>query len=107
MEHNRQFDELTKMLVTGVSRRTVLKGLAGSFFIHLATGLVACTPAASPATPTTAAPESTATGPCDPANEPQRSYVGRSTAECARIRFTCAPGTTYFANDCGCGCEQV
>ena len=107
MEHNRQFDELTKMLVPCASRRTVLKVLAGSFFIQLATGRRRRAPAASPATPTTVAPESTATGSCDPANEPRRSYVGRSTAECARIRFTCAPGTTYFANDCGCGCEQV
>ena len=107
MERNRRFDELSKMLMTGASRRTVLKVLAGSFFIQVTTGLVACTPAASPARPTTVPPDSTTTGPCDPANEPQRSYVGRSTAECARIRFTCAPGTTYFSNDCGCGCEQV
>jgi hypothetical protein len=40
-------------------------------------------------------------------NEPGRTYVGTSVEECSVIRFYCEPGSTYFANDCGCGCEQA
>lgn len=43
---------------------------------------------------------------CDPKNEPNRKYVGTSVEQCAVIKFFCEPGTSYFANDCGCGCEQ-
>jgi len=44
---------------------------------------------------------------CDPAAEMnRREYIGTSPAACATIRFTCIENTTYFANDCGCGCEQ-
>lgn len=35
----------------------------------------------------------------------QRRYVGHSPDECARMRFRCDPGTEYFADDKGCGCE--
>ncbi len=43
---------------------------------------------------------------CNPANEPNNKYVGNSPAQCAVIRFACEPGTTYFSNACGCGCQQ-
>ncbi|MCA9520158.1 MAG: hypothetical protein KC609_04275 [Myxococcales bacterium] len=43
---------------------------------------------------------------CDPKNEPYRQYVGGSPEQCQVIKFVCAPGASYFANDCGCGCEQ-
>jgi hypothetical protein len=44
---------------------------------------------------------------CDPANEVnRREYIGTSPAQCASIDFVCPDNTTYFANDCGCGCEQ-
>lgn len=33
-------------------------------------------------------------------------YVASTAAECAAIRFDCPAPTTYFANACGCGCEQ-
>ncbi|AUX48047.1 hypothetical protein SOCE26_095730 [Sorangium cellulosum] len=33
-------------------------------------------------------------------------YVGKSQDECARIRFICEPGWTYFSDDCGCGCTK-
>ncbi|WP_437674607.1 hypothetical protein [Sorangium sp. So ce131] len=33
-------------------------------------------------------------------------YVGKSADECARIRFVCEPGWTYFSDDCGCGCTK-
>lgn len=56
-------------------------------------GSVACTKMACPA-PT-----------CDPTKEWNRSYVG-TPSTCPLIRFVCEPGTSYFANDCGCGCEQ-
>jgi hypothetical protein len=45
-------------------------------------------------------------GSCDPAaEEHQREYVG-DPESCQVIRFACDEGTTYFANACGCGCEQ-
>jgi len=37
-------------------------------------------------------------------DDPAKSYVSRDTTECSRIRFVCAEGTSYFADDCGCGC---
>jgi hypothetical protein len=44
---------------------------------------------------------------CNPAAEiRQREYIGKSSAECAAIRFSCPDNTTPFANSCGCGCEQ-
>ncbi len=44
--------------------------------------------------------------PCDPAEEYWRDYVGESPEICTRIFFVCPEYTAYFANDCGCGCEQ-
>ncbi len=38
-------------------------------------------------------------------SDPTRSYVGESPEECAVIKFVCAEGSHYFADDCGCGCE--
>ncbi len=35
-----------------------------------------------------------------------KTYIGRSTDQCAVIRFFCEPGTQYFADSCGCGCEK-
>ena len=43
---------------------------------------------------------------CDPDAEWWRDYVGESPEICAVIRFICPDNTEYFANDCGCGCEQ-
>ncbi len=43
---------------------------------------------------------------CNPASEHNNKYVGASPAQCAVIRFVCEPGTSYFANACGCGCQQ-
>jgi hypothetical protein len=43
---------------------------------------------------------------CDPAKEWYRNYVGKSPQQCAVIDFVCPANTTYFANDCGCGCQQ-
>ena len=40
-------------------------------------------------------------------NDPSKRYVARSPAECATIRFVCEPGTEYFADDCGCGCQDA
>ena len=43
---------------------------------------------------------------CDPESEWQRHYVGIGEDQCAVIRFACPENTEYFANACGCGCEQ-
>ena len=44
---------------------------------------------------------------CNPQTETRRrEYIGKSSAECATIRFTCPDNTTPFTNTCGCGCEQ-
>jgi hypothetical protein len=43
---------------------------------------------------------------CNPAAEPNRSYLGTPTT-CMTIRFSCPPGSTSFQNTCGCGCERV
>lgn len=37
--------------------------------------------------------------------DPNRAYVGESVEECAVVKFVCAEGSHYFADDCGCGCE--
>jgi len=44
---------------------------------------------------------------CDAAAEWWRDYIAKSPAECAAITYSCLAGTTRFANDCGCGCEQA
>lgn len=36
-----------------------------------------------------------------------RTYVSRDPAECSLIRFVCVEGTTYFADECGCGCQDA
>ncbi len=38
--------------------------------------------------------------------EPGKHYVGKSAAQCAVMDFACGPNTSYFANQCGCGCQQ-
>ncbi len=44
---------------------------------------------------------------CNPAAEMnRREYIGTSPAQCAAMDFICPENTTYFWNDCGCGCEQ-
>ncbi|MGC4087148.1 MAG: hypothetical protein QM756_04440 [Polyangiaceae bacterium] len=43
---------------------------------------------------------------CDPDTEYNRHYVARSRESCALIDFACSAETSYFGNDCGCGCEQ-
>jgi hypothetical protein len=43
---------------------------------------------------------------CNPAAEYNRNYVGSSPSQCAVIDFVCPAYTTYFSNQCGCGCEQ-
>jgi hypothetical protein len=40
-------------------------------------------------------------------DDPNRSYVSRDPAQCATIRFLCAPGSEAFFDECGCGCETV
>ncbi|WP_437732993.1 hypothetical protein [Sorangium sp. So ce1335] len=37
---------------------------------------------------------------------PLIKYVGQSQDACARIRFVCDPGWSYFSDDCGCGCTK-
>ncbi len=36
--------------------------------------------------------------------DPDYDYIGTSPAQCQSIKFTCDPGESYFADDCGCGC---
>jgi hypothetical protein len=43
---------------------------------------------------------------CAPEAELWREYVATSPEQCAVIRFVCEGATSYFANACGCGCEQ-
>jgi hypothetical protein len=43
---------------------------------------------------------------CDPATEWYRQYKYTDLATCAVVKFYCQPYTVYFANSCGCGCEQ-
>ena len=43
---------------------------------------------------------------CDPAEEWWRDYIG-TPETCPVIRFVCLGDAVYFANDCGCGCEQA
>lgn len=38
---------------------------------------------------------------------PSLKYVGNSPDECSMIRFTCKDGQEYFANEDGCGCQDV
>lgn len=40
-------------------------------------------------------------------DEPGLSYVGYSPSECAVIKFVCAANTTFFSNECGCGCAAL
>lgn len=44
---------------------------------------------------------------CSPKDEWWRHYVGTSPQQCALIDFMCPASTGYFANACGCGCEQA
>ncbi|XYH96857.1 hypothetical protein ACMHYB_55300 [Sorangium sp. So ce1128] len=39
-------------------------------------------------------------------DSPLLKYVGHSQDDCARIRFACEPGWSYFSDDCGCGCTK-
>jgi hypothetical protein len=43
---------------------------------------------------------------CDPTAEWYRHYVATSPSQCELIDYECPANTTYFGNDCGCGCEQ-
>lgn len=43
---------------------------------------------------------------CDQKTEWWRHYVGTSPEMCMLIKFACVANTSYFANACGCGCEQ-
>lgn len=43
---------------------------------------------------------------CDPKVEWWRKYAATDPATCAVLKFYCQPNTLYFANACGCGCEQ-
>jgi hypothetical protein len=43
---------------------------------------------------------------CSPKEEYNREYKLDSPAECQAAKFECPFDTEYFANDCGCGCEQ-
>ena len=40
-------------------------------------------------------------------DDPNKSYVGKSTEECSLIKFMCAAGMTYFSDACGCGCQKI
>jgi hypothetical protein len=42
-----------------------------------------------------------------PACPDEKNYIGKSTDECARIRFMCTEGKQPFFDDKGCGCEPV
>jgi hypothetical protein len=44
--------------------------------------------------------------PCD-YSDPNRSYKGKSTAECSVLKFYCQPKWVYFSDACGCGCEKT
>lgn len=35
-----------------------------------------------------------------------KAYIGNSQDECNRIRFVCAEGKEYFADEKGCGCKN-
>ena len=39
------------------------------------------------------------------APDASKRYIGKSTDECSRIRFSCEPGTGNFSDNCGCGCQ--
>ena len=43
---------------------------------------------------------------CDPGVEWYREYVATSASQSALIDYVCPENTTYFGNDCGCGCQQ-
>jgi hypothetical protein len=45
---------------------------------------------------------------CNPSNETEyREYVGMSVMDCLAMDFFyCPENTSYFSNECGCGCEQ-
>jgi hypothetical protein len=40
-------------------------------------------------------------------SDPSKTYVGKSAADCARIKFACPDTSTYFADACGCGCVSA
>jgi hypothetical protein len=42
---------------------------------------------------------------CDPETDYNRNYVAMG-ATCFLVDFGCTVATTYFQDDCGCGCEQ-
>ena len=44
---------------------------------------------------------------CQPDKEWYRKYESTNVKACGLLDFECPAGTTYFANDCGCGCEQA
>jgi hypothetical protein len=43
---------------------------------------------------------------CPDRDDPKVHYVDEDPAVCERTRFLCAPGSTAFHNDCGCGCIE-
>jgi hypothetical protein len=44
---------------------------------------------------------------CDFTADPNKTYVGQSTEQCATLRFVCEEGQEYFADECGCGCVTI
>lgn len=46
-------------------------------------------------------------GSCNPDAEYNRNYVSTDPQQCQVIDYACPANTTYFGNDCGCGCEQA
>jgi len=38
--------------------------------------------------------------------DPKKNWVSKDPNQCMVIRFVCAEGQSYFANECGCGCEE-
>ncbi|MGB1700147.1 MAG: hypothetical protein ACPHRO_09350 [Nannocystaceae bacterium] len=39
-------------------------------------------------------------------NQAGKTYIGNSPEECQIIKFACPEGENYFADECGCGCED-
>lgn len=44
-------------------------------------------------------------GTCPDDTDPDVHYVSKDPDECARVRFSCIPGTEAFSDMCGCGCK--